>query len=77
MFQVGASSEAHGQNQLQQQADQLRRPPVPVVDGQLAYDCLNSVPLHADDAVRLVRSIQPYLEWQSSELLHPCERLRV
>ncbi|POS72461.1 hypothetical protein DHEL01_v209148 [Diaporthe helianthi] len=39
---------------------------VPVVDGQLAYDCLNSVPLHAEDAVRLVRSIQPYLEWQST-----------
>lgn len=38
-----------------------------VVDGQLAYDCLNSVPLQADDAVRLVRSIQPFLEWQSSE----------
>lgn len=44
-----------------------------MVDGQLAYDCLNSVPLHADDAVRLVRSIQPYLEWQSSESLHRCK----
>lgn len=41
-----------------------------MVDGQLAYDCLNSVSLHADDAVRLVQSIQPYLEWQSSQLLH-------
>ncbi|KAJ4424159.1 hypothetical protein N0V82_001207 [Gnomoniopsis sp. IMI 355080] len=46
-----------------------------VVDGQLAYDCLNSVPLHDDDAVRLVRSIQPFLEWQttSSYLRNPPE----
>lgn len=38
-----------------------------VVDGQLAYDCLNSVSLHGDDAVRLVRSIEPFLQWQTSE----------
>lgn len=38
-----------------------------VVDGQLAYDCLNSVPLHGDEAVRLVRSIEPFLQWQTSE----------
>lgn len=38
-----------------------------VVDGQLAYDCLNSVPLNAENAVRLVRSLQPFLEWQTSE----------
>lgn len=39
-----------------------------VIDGQLAYDCLNSVPLNVDNAVRLVSSIQPFLEWQTSEL---------
>lgn len=39
-----------------------------VVDGQLAYDCLTSVPLNEENAVRLVRSIQPFLDWQSSEL---------
>ncbi|KAJ4391823.1 hypothetical protein N0V93_005443 [Gnomoniopsis smithogilvyi] len=46
-----------------------------VVDGQLAYDCLNSVPLHEDDAVKLVRSIQPFLDWQttSSYLKDPPE----
>lgn len=38
-----------------------------VIDGQLAYDCLNSVPLKGDDAVRLVRSIRPFLEWQTSK----------
>lgn len=38
------------------------------MDGQLAFDCLNSVPLTEDDAVRLVRSIQPFLEFQTSEL---------
>lgn len=40
-----------------------------VIDGQLAYDCLNSVPLHGDDAVRLVRSIEPFLQWQTSEFM--------
>lgn len=38
------------------------------MDGQLAWDCLSSVPLNVDDAIRLVQSIQPFLVWQSSAL---------
>lgn len=72
MFQVSAAFK-HIQNQPPHEADQRLQAGVPVVDGQLAYDCLNSVSLHADNAVRLVQSIQPYLEWQSSESLHRCE----
>ncbi|TDZ33601.1 Peptidase S41 family protein ustP [Colletotrichum spinosum] len=37
----------------------------PTVSAQLAYDCLNSVPLGKQAALDLVDSIFPYLEWQS------------
>ncbi|POS82768.1 hypothetical protein EPUL_005198, partial [Erysiphe pulchra] len=39
---------------------------VPVVPAQLAYECLNSVPLNKTAALELVDSIEPYIEWQSS-----------
>ncbi|CAK7227183.1 hypothetical protein SCUCBS95973_006457 [Sporothrix curviconia] len=35
------------------------------IPAELAYDCLASVPLHKDEAVQLVDSIEPYLEWQT------------
>ncbi|OLN87550.1 hypothetical protein CCHL11_06180 [Colletotrichum chlorophyti] len=35
------------------------------VPAQLAYDCLNSVPLGKEAAIELVDSLVPYLEWQS------------
>jgi len=38
---------------------------VPTVAAALAYDCLNSVPLHKDEALALVESLEPYVEWQS------------
>ncbi|KAI1006120.1 hypothetical protein K3495_g2105 [Podosphaera aphanis] len=38
---------------------------VPIVSAQLAYDCLNSVPLNKTAAIQLVDGIEPYLEWQS------------
>lgn len=44
----------------------LKTQGIPEADGQLAWDCLNSVPLVVDDAVRLVESIRPFLAWQSS-----------
>lgn len=37
----------------------------PTVAASLAYECLNSVPLHKEQAIELVDSIVPYLEWQS------------
>ncbi|KAJ3498822.1 hypothetical protein NLG97_g835 [Lecanicillium saksenae] len=35
------------------------------VPASLAYACLKSVPLHKEEAIQLVDSIRPYLEWQS------------
>ena len=37
------------------------------VAGQLAYDCLNSVPLHQPEASALMSAILPYVEWQTSK----------
>ncbi|KAK4174531.1 hypothetical protein QBC36DRAFT_333498 [Triangularia setosa] len=37
----------------------------PTVAAELAYECLNSVPLHKEAAIELVDAIEPYLEWQS------------
>ncbi|QSZ33822.1 hypothetical protein DSL72_005394 [Monilinia vaccinii-corymbosi] len=37
----------------------------PFVDAQLAYDCLNSVPLNTSAAIAYVTAIEPYIEWQS------------
>lgn len=38
---------------------------LPTVTAQLAYECLTSVPINNDDATALVKSILPYIEWQS------------
>lgn len=37
----------------------------PTVDASIAYDCLNSVPLAKEAAIKFVDEIVPYLEWQS------------
>ncbi|KAH6646022.1 hypothetical protein BKA67DRAFT_595464 [Truncatella angustata] len=37
----------------------------PTVDASIAYDCLNSVPLAKDAALKFIDGIVPYLEWQS------------
>ncbi|CAD6502332.1 BgTH12-04925 [Blumeria graminis f. sp. triticale] len=37
----------------------------PTVSAQLAYECLNSIPLNKTAAIDFVDSIEPYLEWQS------------
>lgn len=39
---------------------------VPTVPAQLAYDCLQSVPLGKETALGLVDAIRPYFNWQSS-----------
>ncbi|PNY23275.1 Uncharacterized protein TCAP_06780 [Tolypocladium capitatum] len=46
-------------------AAQIKTTATPTVAAALAYECLNSVPLHKDAAIELVDSIEPYLEWQS------------
>ena len=35
------------------------------MSGSLAYECLNSVSLHTEDALALWDSIRPYVDWQS------------
>lgn len=37
----------------------------PTVEASIAYDCLNSVPLAKDAAIKFIDEIVPYLEWQS------------
>jgi hypothetical protein len=37
----------------------------PTVPAQIAFECLNSVPLNTSAALALVDAIEPYLEWQS------------
>jgi hypothetical protein len=40
---------------------------------QLAWDCINAVPLNASSAKRLIQALRPYIEWQSTlaELKNP------
>ena len=42
---------------------------VPTVSGQLAYDCLNSVSLHKEEALALMDSLLPYTLWQTGEMM--------
>lgn len=39
----------------------------PVVSAKLAYDCLNSVALHAPQAEELVEAMLPFLQWQTGQ----------
>ena len=39
---------------------------VPTVPAQIAWDCLNSVPLNATAAVPWLQSLYPYLAWQTT-----------
>ena len=38
----------------------------PEVDAKLAYECITSVPLHKEAALRLVDGVVPYVKWQSN-----------
>ena len=50
---------------LRLQASYSLRPATPVVNAQLAYDCLNSVALNASAATKLVEAILPFVQFQS------------
>ena len=43
------------------------------IPAKLAWDCLSAVPFNASSAKRLIRSIRPYIDWQSTltELKNP------
>lgn len=40
---------------------------VPMIPGELAFNCLQSVPLHSDQALGVTGSLLPYVEFQSRE----------
>ena len=42
------------------------RPAVPTVPAKLAYDCINSVPLNATSAKKLLKELPAYINWQST-----------
>ncbi|KAI0867318.1 hypothetical protein GGS24DRAFT_485997 [Hypoxylon argillaceum] len=46
---------------------------VPTMAASQAYECLKSVPVHTDPAIRLLDELKPFLEWQSDQafLKHP------
>ena len=39
---------------------------IPVVPAQIAWDCLQSVPLNATAGIPWVQSLQPYINWQTT-----------
>lgn len=38
---------------------------IPTVAASLAHECLKTVPLGKEEAIKLIDAIEPYLEWQS------------
>ena len=40
--------------------------PLPTVSAQVAWDCMQSVPLNKSAAQDLVKAVKPFLEWQST-----------
>ncbi|KAF7515719.1 hypothetical protein G7054_g14449 [Neopestalotiopsis clavispora] len=46
-------------------ASQSAATATPTIEASVAYDCLNSVPLAKDAAIKFLDEIVPYLEWQS------------
>lgn len=37
----------------------------PTVEASIAYECLNSVPIDKDGALKFIDELKPYVEWQS------------
>jgi len=46
-------------------AAQLGATATPTVAASVAYNCLNSVPIYKEGALRYIDSMKPYVEWQS------------
>lgn len=68
--QLSASQVATAPSGMQNTANRVKRKAnnhiaTPTVPAKLAQECLNSVPLNKDAALKLVNEIEPYLEWQS------------
>ncbi|KAI4865197.1 hypothetical protein F4820DRAFT_306162 [Hypoxylon rubiginosum] len=46
-------------------ASQITATPTPTIEASVAYECLNSVPIDKEGALKFIEEIQPYVEWQS------------
>lgn len=46
-------------------SSQIRATATPTVEASIAYECLNSVPIDKDGALKFVDELAPYVEWQS------------
>ncbi|KAI1366661.1 hypothetical protein F5Y08DRAFT_300699, partial [Xylaria arbuscula] len=49
-------------------AAQIAATATPTVEASVAYECLNSVPIHKEEALRYIASSKPYIEWQSDTI---------
>ncbi|KAI0099865.1 hypothetical protein GGR51DRAFT_551876 [Nemania sp. FL0031] len=49
-------------------AAQIAATATPTVAASIAHDCLNSVPIHKEGALRYIESMKPYVEWQSDTI---------
>lgn len=47
-------------------ATQKSSGPVPTIPAQAAWDCLQSVPLNKTAALDLLKSVRPFVRWQST-----------
>ncbi|KAI0384399.1 hypothetical protein F5Y04DRAFT_228519 [Hypomontagnella monticulosa] len=46
-------------------AAQISATATPIVEASIAYECLNSVPIDKDGALKFIDELIPYVEWQS------------
>ncbi|KAI1392604.1 uncharacterized protein F4822DRAFT_441486 [Hypoxylon trugodes] len=46
-------------------SSQISATATPIVEASIAYECLNSVPINKDAALRFIDELAPYIEWQS------------
>ncbi|OTB02846.1 hypothetical protein M426DRAFT_322273 [Hypoxylon sp. CI-4A] len=49
-------------------AEQISATATPTIEAQVAYDCLNSVPIDKDAALKFIDELVPYVEWQSDTI---------
>ncbi|KAI1101282.1 hypothetical protein F4804DRAFT_14560 [Jackrogersella minutella] len=49
-------------------AAQISATATPTVEASIAYECLNSVPIDKDGALKFVDELAPYVEWQSDTI---------
>ncbi|KAI0532363.1 hypothetical protein GGR58DRAFT_517795 [Xylaria digitata] len=49
-------------------AAQIAATATPTIEAKVAHDCLNSVPIYKEGALRYIESNRPYIEWQSDTI---------